>query len=174
VCAVPIVELVAQNDAEIEIAIPGASPLALPVRRLRAWVYLADEPFMRQAVIDTGAPYCIFTRRLWTDFHKRGQVDWVAHSPATTTLLTDLPKTYILNGEHRFRVGRIRIRLTETNPNSPVIDIGSVLALCLEDDELDRIRTGLILGLAGILNGCTLVLQASGTGDRWSAILIQT
>ena len=169
----PIVKLVAQNDAEVEIAIPNAPPLVLPIRRLRAWLYLGEEILIRQAVIDTGAPYCILTKRLWMDLHKSGQVDWVACSPATTPLAS-LPKAHILGSEHRFRVGRVRIRLTETTPASPVIDLGPVLAQCLEDDDLDRTRTGLILGLGGILNGRTLILQVSEGGDRWSAILIQT
>lgn len=80
----------------------------------------------------------------------------------------------LLGGKHPFRVGRVAIRLTELAANSPILATAPVLALCVESDTLsDVIQSGVILGLGSLLNGRTLVVQASEVGDRWSAVLIQ-
>lgn len=166
------IHLIAQSDGEVVIPVPGGPPLTLPKRRIRAWVLLGNQVVLRQAIIDTGAPYCTLTRRVWADLDQRGQIDWVAFPPGGPG--ASLPTMELLGGKHPFRIGRVAIRLTELAANSPILATDPVLALCVESDTLsDVIQSGVILGLGGLLNGRTLVVQASEVGDRWSAVLIQ-
>lgn len=58
------IHLIAQSDGEVVIPVPGGPPLTLPKRRIRAWVLLGNQVVLRQAIIDTGAPYCTLTRRV--------------------------------------------------------------------------------------------------------------
>jgi hypothetical protein len=170
---VPAVNFSVQNDGEVVIPVSGGAPLVLTKRRIRTWVLVGNETMLRQAIVDTGAPYCMMTKRLWTELDRRGQINWMAFPPSTAPLAS-LPMTELLGGRHPFRVGRLRIRLTELAPNSPIIDAGSVLALCVENDVIaDIVNSGVILGLGGMLNGRTMIVQASETGDRWSAVLLQ-
>lgn len=119
------IHLIAQSDGEVVIPVPGGPPLTVPKRRIRAWVLLGNQVVLRQAIIDTGAPYCTPTRRVWADLDRRGQIDWVAFPPGGP--VASLPTMELLGGNHPFRV----------------------------------------------LNGRTLVVQASEVGDRWFAVLIQ-
>jgi hypothetical protein len=170
---VPAINLIAQNDGEVVIPVPGAPPLVLPKRRIRAWVRLGNEYAVRQAIVDTGAPYCTITKRVWAKLDSQQQIDWVAFPPGDAAAAR-LPTTELLGGKHPFRIGRVRIRLTELAPNSPIIDFGPVPAICVENDIIpDVVNSGIILGLGGVLDGRTLIVQVSEAGDRWSAALVQ-
>ena len=125
----PTVHLTFQADSER--AVPGTSgPVVLAEPRVRVWVQFGTEPFTRQAVLDTGAPACIVPKRIWAALDVAGEVVWEAGAPATAPLAA-LPTITVLGGQHRFRLGRVRLEL---------IDLGggrltprAVRAICTED-----------------------------------------
>src|SRR3954447_20116660 len=71
----PHVALSAPDVGGVTFLASGGGTVYLPKRRLLAWVYLGSEPFMRQAVLDTGAPACTLPRRVWNALDTRGEVE---------------------------------------------------------------------------------------------------
>lgn len=146
----------------------------LPQHRLRSWVRLGGELLPREAVVDTGAPACIFSKRVWEKFHSRGAIVWVAHPPTEAGRAT-LPRVDVHGGNYPFRLGRIRLQLVDLDKNQ--LAPRDVLVICTEDvpigpgngpPELPRL---VLVGLADVMHGRTLRVEASADGQRWAATL---
>jgi hypothetical protein len=125
-------------------------------------------------VIDTGAPACIFSKRVWHPFHLSGDVVWVTHAPADGDRDT-LPRVDVHGGNYPFRLGRIRLQMVDLNNGQ--LTPRDVFVICTEDQpiqpdneppELPRL---LLVGLVEVLSGRTLLIQASADGQQWTATL---
>lgn len=146
----------------------------LPQHRLRIWVRLGRAYAARQAIVDTGAPACIFSKQVWDAFHARNDIVWVAHPP-TDTDRTALPRVDVHGGNYPFRLGRIR--LEPVNLTEGQLAPRDVLVICTEDEpvependppELPRL---LLVGLVEVMNGRSLQLQISADGLQRTALL---
>lgn len=146
----------------------------LPQRRLRSWVRLGGELLPREAVVDTGAPACIFSKLVWSNFHARGAIAWVAHPPTTVGRET-LPRVNVHGGNYPFRLGRIRLQLVDLEKNQ--LAARDVLVICTEDEPADpandppQLPRLILIGLADVMHGRTLLIETSADGQRWAATL---
>jgi len=122
---------------------------------------------MRQAIVDTGCPVCTLPKRVWNKFNDRGDISWLAAPPATVSAAELTHTTVLLGGRYPYRVGRVRLRIVDMGDGQ--LSAIKVLALCTEDAETSEVP--LILGLAEILNGRSLLIQASESGERWAAVI---
>lgn len=156
-------------ESELAVSAAGGSPLRLPVRQIRAWAYFGSEGKMRQAVVDTGSPVCTLPKKLWQELDRLGDVIWVANPPATVPADQLTSTTVLLGGRYRFRVGRVRVRLADMGDGQ--LAAREVLAFCTEDSGSGEVP--LILGLSEVLNGRSLLVQASENGERWLGLLTE-
>lgn len=166
----PVVSLFPQDEGPLAFAKPDGSQLLVPKHRLRPWVKLGSDYQSRQAVFDTGAPCTLLSKRAWVKLAARGEVNWVLHAP-NETADRDLPKTELLGAPRQYRIGRVRVSLVDGNRDC---DLGFVLALCLTTDSVaGAVSASVILGMCEVLNGRTVLVQASPDGAKWSAALMQ-
>jgi hypothetical protein len=150
-----------------------AGAIYLAQRRVYAWVRVGRELLPRQAVFDTGAPACIFSWRVWEPFARRGEITWVAHPPAEAGR-DSLPRIDVHGGHYPFRLGRIRLQLVDLDGRH--LAPREVIVICIEDEpsgtgdppHLDRL---LLVGLADVMHGRALRLEASPEGRQWTATL---
>lgn len=137
----------------------------LPKYRLFVMIRLGSEYMSRQAFIDTGAPTCVLPRRVWATLDARGEIEWLTDDP--TRLPSGEPAvTAVLGGSHRYRLGRVRVSFDKGD-----LDPREVLAVCT-DNPPDK-SPPLLLGLADLMRGRSLLLQVSEDGKRWSAQLTE-
>lgn len=171
----PTVPLYPQDEGGVTLPTSGG-PLYLPQRRLYVWARVGGEYAPRQAVLDTGAATCVFSRVVWDGFEKRREIEWVSHPPGGSDRSV-LPRTTILKGTYPFRLGRVAVQVVEFNGEAALPPV-SVLVQCLEDmpvapadpPQLPRL---LLVGLDGILRGRTLTVTASADGTAWAASLAE-
>jgi hypothetical protein len=154
----------------VTLAALGDGTVYLPKRRLCAWVYLGSETAMRRAVIDTGAPACTLPQKVWRALGDK-KIDWLTESPAR---LAEGPRkgepayNTIAGGRYTYRLGHVRLRF-----DSSPLEVRDLLAICLDDPPRppDQEPIPILLGLAGLLHGRSLLLQASVGGDRWVGVV---
>ena len=162
----PPIALDSQDDGGVTLLAIAGGTVYLPRQRLRAWVYLGRDPFMRQAIIDTGAPACTFPRRVWSGLDARGDITWLTHKPAL--LRTGMPAyTILAGGSYRYQLGRVRLQFQ--NGLAP----RTVIAICTDDTPTTSARVPFIVGLADVMHGRTLRLEASADGTQWAATLAE-
>jgi hypothetical protein len=145
-------------------------------RRLLAWVTLGTDHVIHRAVVDTGAPTCIFRKETWKKLHGRGQIEWVCHPPGTAAV-DALPRTTFLGGTYPFRLGRVSLRIVGAKVGDELSPV-PVLVQCTEDtpvmpDDPPALPPLLLIGLEGVLNGRTLTVTASADGTAWAASLAE-
>ncbi|QJW96864.1 hypothetical protein [Frigoriglobus tundricola] len=124
--------------------------------------------------MDTGAPASIFSRQVWKAFHTRGDIVWIAHPP-TEASREVLPRIDVHGGNYPFRLGRIRLVVVDLDKNQ--LAPRDVLVICTEDEPVDaeadppELPRLLLIGLADVMNGRSLLLQVSADGQQWTAPL---
>jgi hypothetical protein len=147
-------------------------PVTLGQLRVFVWVKLGAETAHRQAVVDTGAPFTILPKQVWSALDQRRAVEWVAHPPG---IGGRLPVIQIAGAPYDYRLGRVDVQVARLDGAElrPV----PVLVLCVEDDPGDgrrRMKGRAVLGLAGgLLHGRRLTLEADDTGAKWSGSLVE-
>ena len=123
---------------------------------------------MRQAVVDTGAPACVLPQRIWTRLDVRGEIAWETGAPARFAGSGTVARTTVFGGSYRYRLGRVRLAFSygQLTPRE-------VLVICTDDPPVvpPQLPLPLIVGLADVMNGRSLLLQVSDDGQRWSAVL---
>jgi hypothetical protein len=171
----PRVTLSPQDDGGITIANPSGGMIYLPQHRLRVWVRVGGEYACRQAVLDTGTPACILSKKVWQELENAKRIEWICHPPSADGQ-HPLPTTTILGGRYPFRLGRIALQLLDfLGGELPEV---TVRMLCLEDapgqpPDQQTLSGWLLLGLEGVLNGRTLTVSASADGSAWAASLAE-
>ena len=141
-----------------------------------AWVKIGTDHVVHRAVLDTGAPTCIFRKEKWKKLDERGLIEWVCHPPRMASR-DALPRTTFLGGTYPFRLGRLSLQIVGAKVGDELPPV-PVLVQCTEDvpvlptdpPELPRL---LLIGLEGVLNGRTLTVSASADGTEWSASLAE-
>ncbi len=121
---------------------------------------------MREAVIDTGAPACILPRRVWTALDARGDIAWLTEFPAHFAGSGNVAHTIVFGGQYRYRLGRVRLESCDGQ-----LAPREVLAICTDDPLVVKNPLPLLIGLANVMHGRTLLIEASDDGQRWSATL---
>ena len=127
---------------------------------------------MRGAVIDTGAPGCILPQRVWATLDARGDVEWVTDFPARLAEEEKITFATVFGGSYQYRLGRVRLEFCDGQ-----LAPREVLAICTDDPPVDPQASPpqpifpLILGLADVMHGRTLLIEASADGQRWAATL---
>lgn len=159
----PNFPLTVSDDGGAELA-AASGTVYLPQYRLHAWVNFGTDPVMQWAVIDTGAPACTLPSRLWRRLDARGDITWVTGSPARFARSGRVAVTVVSGGSFTYRLGRVRL----------VFSYGAlapreVLAICTDDPP--PVRVPLLIGLADVMHGRTLTVEASADGRMWSATL---
>jgi hypothetical protein len=150
----------------------GGGAIRLPRRQIRAWAHFGTERVMRQAVVDTGCPICTLPKRIWEKLDRRGDVAWVADPPATVSAGGITHTTALLGGRYPYRLGRIRLRIVDLGDGE--LAPRDVLTLCTEDPAVPpQDPLPLIIGLAEVMNGRSLLLQVSESGERWLALMTE-
>lgn len=152
---------------------PAGGTVYLPQRRLHVWARFGRDILARQAVIDTGAPACILSQLSWDDLDARGDISWVAHPPPG---VRNLPRIDVHGGNYPYRLGRIRLQLMDLDGNQ--LAPHDVFVICTEDapvwsgdpPQLPRLW---LVGLADVMHGRTLRLDASADGTQWAATLAE-
>jgi hypothetical protein len=124
---------------------------------------------MRQAVVDTGAPACILPSRIWNRLDSRGDITWISGAPMTVPV-GGLPHITVFGGQYPFRLGRVRLELVDLVGRLAPRD---VLVICTDDQQsvAPNLQLPLVVGLADVMNGRSLLLQVSADGQRWTAVL---
>lgn len=139
---------------------------------MRDWVLIGNEPFTRQAVLDTGAPACVVPKRIWANLDVAGEVAWEAGAPADVPLAA-LPSITVLGGRHRFRLGRVRLELIDLTGGR--LAPRAVRAICTEDavavEPGGPPQVPLLVELGDALRGRVLLVQTSEDGARTSATI---
>jgi len=122
---------------------------------------------MRRAVIDTGAPASILPWRVWSDLDKRGDIAWIT----STSPVGGPPHITVFGGSYPFRLGRIRLEVV--NVGTGQLASRDVTAICTDDPQTapPHLQLPLILGLADVMHGRTLTVEASADGQQWTATL---
>jgi hypothetical protein len=162
----PTVTLSVQDEGGATLLAFGGGTLYLPQRRLHTWVYLGSESAMRQAVIDTGAPACVLPYRVWSRLDTRGDITWATDSPALF-LTRAVAYTTVFGGRYPYRIGHVRLRFAYGS-----LAPREVLAICTDDPSVvTPPLLPLIVGLADVLHGRSLLLQVSTDGQQWTATL---
>src|SRR5436309_6700354 len=99
----------------------------------------------------------ILARRVWSEFHSRGDIAWVAHPPGTTEI-GGLPRTTVLGTQYPFRLGRVRLELVDFGDGR--LAAREVLVICTEDvPPIRPLPLPLVIGLAEVMNGRSLLVQ---------------
>jgi hypothetical protein len=161
---VPHVSLIVQHYADIAVPTPSG-PIYLPQRRICAFAYFGGERVMRQAVVDTGAPASILPWRLWSRLDARGDIAWISSTPPAG----GLPRITVFGGSYPFRLGRIRLEIVNVGAGQLAPRDGAVI--CTDDPQITppHLQLPLILGLADVMHGRTLTVEASADGQQWTA-----
>ncbi len=107
----PELKLDVYEEAGLVVSDGVNPPMNLDQRRLFLWVKLGDEFAQRHAILDTGSPYTILSKQVWSVLHRRGSVRWVAHAPEISRR-DKLPRAVVAGGSYPFRLGRIAVRVT--------------------------------------------------------------
>lgn len=162
----PRVSLNVRRDADVTIPAPSGT-VYLPQRRIYAWARFGSEYWMRQAVIDTGAPACILPWRVWTELDRLGDIAWIG----SANPVGGLPRITVFGGSYPFRLGRVRLELVDLGTGQ--LAPRDVTVICTDDPQTapPHLQLPLILGLADVMHGRTLQLEASADGRRWTATL---
>jgi hypothetical protein len=171
----PHVTIRSPDIGGVTLLTPTGGTVYLPQRRLLAWVYLGSEAQMRPAIVDTGAPACILPQRIWTALDDRGEIAWLTDTSAQLAKGKNAGEpahTIVAGGRHQYRLGRVRPSLTDLG-DGRLAPCDEVLALCTDDPIVppEEDSLPLIIGLAEVLNGRSLLLQVSESGERWSALM---
>jgi hypothetical protein len=150
--------------------VSGGSSLFLPELRVLGWGYFGSETMMRQVVIDTGASACLLPFRFWSVFDNRGDITWLSSAPPTVPA-GGLPRMSASGGSYSFWLGRVRLALADLG--SGRLAPRDVLAMCTDDPQTPpaHLRLPLIVGLADVMHGRTLLVEASADGQQWTASL---
>ena len=169
----PQVRLEVSDAGGKTLSTPDGGRFYLPQRRLLAWVRFGREYKMRRAPIDTGAPACILSKRVWTHFDTVGDIAWVAYPPNGPNH-DELPRMNVFSGLYPYRLGRIRLELLDAGTGQ--LPAGAVLVICTEDEPANegdppQLPPLLLIGLADVMHGRTLLIGASADGQRWAATL---
>ncbi|MDY3556783.1 hypothetical protein R5W24_005956 [Gemmata sp. JC717] len=141
----------------------GGGTFYLPKRELRVWGYFGTELRMRRAVFDTGAPACVPPHRVWSRLALRGDITWIS-SGATG------PFIRVFGGSYPFRLGRVRLKLIDlSNELTP----SDVTAICTDDPQTApaHLQLPILIGLADVMRGRVLRVEAAADGQVWSATL---
>lgn len=161
----PNVSLTVSYSTGVTVPTPRGS-LYLPQRRIYAFAYFGSERSVRQAVIDTGAPASILPWRVWSDLDKRGDVTWIGGTNPGSG-----PHITVFGANHTFRLGRVRLEIVDfgTGQLAP----RDVTVICTDDPQIapPNLQLPLVLGLADVMHGRTLRVEASADGQRWTASL---
>jgi hypothetical protein len=122
---------------------------------------------MRQVVIDTGAPASILPSRVWSDLDKRGDIMWVSG----VNPIGGPPRITVFGGSYPFRLGRIRLEIV--NAGAGQLAARDVAVICTDDPQTapPHFQLPLLLGLADVMHGRTLTVEASADGQQWMATL---
>jgi hypothetical protein len=172
----PRVPLYPQDEGGITVPKPNGEREYLPQHRLFVWAKFGGEFAPRQAVLDTGAATCVFSKEVWTKFDQRKGIEWVWHPPGADPDEV-LPRTTILSGTYPFRLGLITVQVVEFNGDTKLGPV-RVLVQCTEDKPLlpsdpKQLPRLVLVGLQGVLNGRTLTVTASADGKEWAASLAE-
>lgn len=166
----PQISLSVQHTGGVTVPVGGGSSLFLPELRILGWGYFGSETQMRQAVIDTGASACLLPFHFWSVFNSRKDITWIGSTPPTVPS-GGLPRVSASGGQHSFWLGRVRVALADLG--SGLLAPRDVLAMCTDDPHPTpvHLRLPLIIGLADVMHGRTLLVEASADGQRWTASL---
>lgn len=165
----PIVRLTPQDEGDVPSPDTSGPPAYLPLYRLRGWARVGDEVAARQVLYDTGAPACLLPRAVWANQHERGRVAWVRHPPDVAPV-ESLPTLAVSGGRYPYRIGRLPIRPVDLSGGE--LAARPTLVICLEDAG-PPLPGRVIVGLAGVLDGRSLLVQVSEDGSRWVATLVE-
>ena len=82
-----------------------------------------------------------------------------------------LPRITVFGGRYPFRLGRVRLELVDLGTGQ--LAPRDVTAICTDDPQTapPHLQLPLIVGLADVMHGRTLQLEASADGRRWTATL---
>lgn len=164
----PTFHLTVDDSGGAELLATAGGNIYLPQYRSAAWVNLGRDPVMQWAIIDTGAPACILPSRLWTPLAAHGDIAWLTDSPARFAGSGRVASTTMAGGSYTYRLGRVRLAFSYGN-----LAPREVLAICTDDPPTApaHLRLPLVIGLADVMHGRTLRLEASADGQRWAATL---
>jgi hypothetical protein len=122
-------------------------------------------------VIDTGAPLCVISRKVWNQPAVADHIEWLAYPPGAPS--GNLPKLHITGRTYPFRLGRLPMEVFDLSgvslPEVPVV------AQLLEDVPASNrppLRVELVLGLThGVLDERYLVVRPAADPGRREAWL---
>lgn len=112
----------------------------------------------------TGAPACVLPSRFWGPLAARGDITWVTGAPARFAASGRAAATAVAGSSFPYRLGRVRPAFSYSQ-----LAPRAVLALCIDDPA--HIRVPLLVGLADVMHGRALHLDASPDGQHWTATL---
>ena len=97
-----------------------------------------------------------------------GDIAWVTDFPSRYARSKKPAYHTVSNSRHQFRLGRVRLHFAygQLAPRE-------VLAICTDDRPVDPDADPLpvLIGLADVMNGRSLLLQVSADGQQWAATL---
>lgn len=160
----PRIELTVQDRGGVTAPLAGG-PVYLPNREIRVWGYFGTEPVMRAAVLDTGAPACTLPARVWTALDRRHDITWLGPRVSGHSIK-------VFGGSYPFRLGRVRLQLVDLASELAPRD---VIAICTDDPQAtaSHLQLPLLVGLADVLHGRSLLVEASADGRTWTAALTE-
>jgi hypothetical protein len=166
---VPNVSLSVLANTGVTVLAAGGT-VHLPQRQICAWAYFGTERWMRQAVIDTGAPASILPFRIWDGLNQRGDIAWIGAAPPAVPA-GGAPHVTVFGGRYPFWLGRVRLELVDSGGGG--LPARDVLAICTDDPQTvaPPLRLPLVVGLADVMNGRSLLLRVSADGQQWTAVL---
>lgn len=162
--------LTVDDTGGAELLASAGGTVYIPQYRLGAWVNLGSDPVMQWAIIDTGAPACVLPHRFWTPLAARGDITWVTGFPARFAASGRVAETTLAGSRYRYRLGRVRLVFSYG-----MLAPRDVVVLCTDDPPaaLPNLRPPLLVGLADVMHGRTLQLEASADGRQWAATLTE-
>ncbi len=174
----PTIHLTAGAAGGAELLATAGAYVHLPEFRLYVWVYLGGIGTMERAVFDTGASTCILPSRFWLPLHRRGAITWLTGDPAHFAGSGQAADIAVQGDRYPFRLGRVALELLGVGGSSKMEKLSSqdVLVICTYDlpSEPPAEQLPLVIGLADVVHGRTLQLEASSDGSRWAATLTES
>lgn len=143
------------------------SPLTLEQTRLEMQILLPNS-VIRKAIIDTGAPYTLISKSIWSLPSVQAHIDWLLFRPEVVTPIS-LPDLRVAGKQYYYRIGNISLQpIDEDGTSLPAITTTCKL---LEDDSPSLFNPQFIIGLTrSLLNDSYLVIKPSaveGHDEAW-------
>jgi hypothetical protein len=142
-------------------------PLTLDQTRLEVRVQLPGS-IIRTAIIDTGAPFTIMSKSLWSLSEILDQIEWLLFRPGEMSTLS-LPDLRVGGKQYLYRVGCISLTPCDVNGSS----LPAIATTCkfLEDDPQSPLSPQFIIGLTkSLINDRYLIVKPStisGLEQAW-------